>query len=77
MDWIELISNVGFPIVLCGVMAFFIKYLIDKYTTIITNLNEEHKKEVNELKTAIENNTLIITKFIEKMESSDTKCTSY
>lgn len=73
MDWIELISNLGFPIVLCGVMAFFIKYLIDKYTTIIININEEHKKEVNELKTAIENNTLIITKFIERMESSDTK----
>lgn len=72
MDWIELISNVGFPIVLCGVMAFFIKYLIDKYTTIINDLNENHKKEVNELKIAIENNTLIITKFIEKMESSDT-----
>lgn len=73
MDWIELISNVGFPIVLCGVMAFFIKYLIDKYTTIINNLNEGHKKEINELKIAIENNTLIITKFIEKMESGDTK----
>lgn len=73
MDWIELISNVGFPIVLCGVMAFFIKYLIDKYTTIINNINEAHKKEVNEVKTAIENNTLIITKFIERTESSDTK----
>lgn len=73
MDWIELISNVGFPIVLCGVMAFFIKYLVDKYTTIINDINEEHKKEVNELMIAIENNTLIITKFIERMESSDTK----
>lgn len=73
MDWVELISNVGFPIVLCGVMAFFIKYLIDKYTTIINNLNDEHKKEINELKIAIENNTLIITKFIERMESGDTQ----
>lgn len=66
VDWAQLVSTLGFPIVLCGAMAFFIKYLIDKYTAMIENQNEMHKQEMTEMRTAIENNTIAMTKLVEK-----------
>ena len=67
----SLVSSLGFPIVMCVVMAYYIKYrddknrdeitaLNDKYMDLITNLNNRHKEETESLKQSIDNNTTAI-----------------
>lgn len=75
---IQMISTVGFPIMCCVAMAYYVKYQTDKnrqdmLTLIEQNredrikLNEQHKEEMYEFKTAIDNNTIAITRLCEKI----------
>lgn len=59
MDWqgiVNIVSSIGFPIVMCLLMGFYIKYITD-----------EHKEEISQLKTALDNNTVALTKLIERL----------
>ena len=67
-DVTNLISTLGFPIAMCVGACFFIKYLFDTFTKQITEMQREHKEEVKSMNTAIENNTLILTKLCEKLD---------
>lgn len=62
MDWLDIISTVGFPIAAAGYMA----YLNAKQTeTFNKSLNDErlsHKTEVDALKEALNNNTIVMEK---------------
>lgn len=37
-EWLNAISNVGFPIVTTGVVMWFVKYMTDKYDSRIDDL---------------------------------------
>ena len=54
------ISTVGFPIVACIVLA-----------VILYRQNEAHKQEMNEVKEAINNNTIALTKLADKIEFTE------
>lgn len=54
------ISTVGFPIVACIVLA-----------VILYKQNEAHKQEMNEVKEAINNNTIALTKLTDKIEFTE------
>ena len=64
---VSAISTVGFPIVMCIVVCIFVKYLIDKNSEQLEKMTAEHKAETKEMTQAIENNTLALTKLIEKL----------
>lgn len=53
---LELISTVGFPIACC--IAMFLQQ---------NKISENHKNEMSEMKNAIDNNTIALTKLIEKL----------
>jgi hypothetical protein len=57
MDIVEVISNVGFPIACVIALAYYVR-----------EINNQHKTEVDDLRTAIENNTLVITKLIDRLD---------
>lgn len=59
-DIVQMITTLGFPIVCCIFLGWYVKYSIDKYTNMIAQLNSEHRvdltkmseqhtKEINEL----------------------------
>lgn len=54
---ITLIQSVGFPIAMCGVMAWYVKYTEDRHREDRNGQNERHAKEMNEVSTALDNNT--------------------
>lgn len=64
---LDAISLVGFPAVVCIIVMFFVKYLIDKNHEQLNNLTLQHHEEMKEVTKAIENNTIAITKLIEKL----------
>ena len=65
---IQLISTFGFPIVMCGVMAWYVKYITDKHRDEVSTLNANHKAEMDGVKDAIANNTLAIQKLCDILE---------
>lgn len=54
---LEIISSVGFPIACC--IAMFLQQ---------NKITENHKSEMSEMKKAIDNNTIALTKLIENLK---------
>ena len=55
MEIVDLIQNLGFPIACVVGLGLYVR-----------ELTTQHRQEIKELSTAIENNTLIITKLYER-----------
>lgn len=66
---VQIVSSVGFPIVCCGFCFWYVKYITDKNREDIANLNEQRKEESNKMIEAINNNTLVMERLVEKIES--------
>lgn len=75
----QMITAIGFPIVMCGAMAWFIKDNNDKTREQINSLNEVHKEEVikitdtfreeiSQVKEAVNNNTIALQRLCTKLE---------
>lgn len=73
---ITLIQSVGFPIVMCGLMAWYVKYITDKNREEIAQERESHKQEMSQVITAINNNTIVIEKLISKLDAESEVRTS-
>lgn len=59
---IDLISTVAFPICMCILEAWYIKYQTDNFS-----------KQVADFEKSLDANTAILTKLIDKMEEEDKK----
>lgn len=57
---VTLITNVGFPI---GLTLILLWYIYDS--------NNKHKEEMDKMSEAINNNTLALTKLIDRLEKSN------
>lgn len=68
---ITLIGSLGFPIVACIAMAWFFAKVNDNYRNDIKELQATHKEEVKAMTEAIQNNTLVIQKLVDKLERDD------
>lgn len=55
---VTIISAVGFPIVACISMGWFVKYLIDN-----------NNKKISEITTALNNNTLVVQKLCDMLDN--------
>lgn len=64
-DVVQIISTVGFPIVSFLIAAYFIKYTYDK----TAEANKEAMEKIGELAEAVNNNTVVLTHLVEKIES--------
>lgn len=54
---ITAVSSLGFPIVMCGALFW---YQIKS--------NEEHREEIDRLRSALENNTIALAKLCDKLD---------
>lgn len=72
MDILQLLGSYCFPIVACLGMAWYVKYITDKNMEETTTLNSQHTKVMlaykDELKDAINNNTLVMQRLCDTME---------
>lgn len=60
MDWIfELVNSTVFPIAMCIILCYFVKYTTD-----------QNNNKIDKMTEAINNNTIVITKLIEKLEDN-------
>lgn len=66
-----MIGALGFPIVACCGMAYFFSKVNDNYRNDIKELQSNHKEEISNMTTAINNNTLVIQKLVDRMDDID------
>ena len=74
MDWnilISAIGSLGFPIVACVAWAIFYNKINDSYRSDIKEMSQNHKAEMDKVTEAINNNTLVIQKLVDRMEVLD------
>ena len=65
---VQIISTVGFPIVACLLLGWYVKYQTDSYRSEVQDLQKDHREEVQRMTEAINNNTLALTKLCERMD---------
>jgi len=65
---VQVISAVGFPIVAAIGCGYFVKWQYEQNQKQIEAMRTEHKEEVQNMTKAIENNTLALTRLIEKID---------
>ena len=68
---ITMIGSLGFPIVACIGLAWFFAKVNENYRNDIKEMNVNHKAEMDKMTEAINNNTLVIQKLIDKMEEGE------
>lgn len=71
VDWVQLISSVGFPIVACLGMGWYVKYQTDNYRQEVKEMQKEHKEEIGKMSEALNNNTEALIKLTEKLDKEN------
>lgn len=76
-NYIQIISTLGFPIVACISMAIYVKEQTKNNREDVKELNAQHSKEMNafkdEIKEALNNNTIALTKLCERLDREEGK----
>lgn len=67
----NLISSVGFPIAACIGLAWFCKYMIEQNNIHIEKMFDMYAKANEENRRAIETNTQVLEKLVEKLDKED------
>ena len=65
---VQIISTLGFPIAMYVGACFFINYQFDPNAKQMEDLRKEHKEEIKQMTDAINNNTLVIQKLVDKID---------
>jgi len=68
VDWTQVIGSLGFPIVACIGMGWYVKYQTDSYKEEVKEMQKEHKDEISKISDALNKNTEAITKLCEKLD---------
>ena len=74
MDYTQIISTLGFPIAACVGMAMYIIFkdkqftmMVNQFTSTIDTLTKTFNANNKELTDSINNNTIAITRLVEKL----------
>lgn len=71
--FMTLLGSYCFPIVACIVMAWYVRHVTDQNREDTKELNKQHTEEMtafrDEIKTALNNNTLALNKLCDKLDN--------
>lgn len=65
---LQMITTVGFPIVACLFMGWYVKYQTDNYRAEVKDMQREHKEEITKVTDALHNNTIALQKLCDKLD---------
>lgn len=71
MDWsmvLDIARNFGFPVVMCGAMAWYVKHTGEQHIKERERLMDQHKAEMDSISSALQNNTIALTRLCERLE---------
>lgn len=67
---VTMIGSLGFPVVACIAMGWYVKYQTDQNNREVKELREEHREEINRVTEALNNNTLAIQKLADHLDEN-------
>lgn len=70
-DIVTIISSVGFPIVACLGLGWYVKYMTDSNNKEVAEMRKEHTEEIGKVTEALNNNTLAIQKLTDYILKGD------
>lgn len=70
---VTLVQTIGFPVVMCGAMAYYVKYITDRNREDLAAERSQHDAEMNKITEAIKNNTIALQKLTDYMEVKNVK----
>lgn len=69
-DVITVIGQLGFPIACAVTCMWYVKYSADKNREQISAMNEQHRIEMQDVTTAVNNNTIALNRLMERLGGS-------
>lgn len=63
-----IISSLGFPIFCCIGLGWWIKTITENFNNQLEETRKDHKEEIKALKDSLDNNTIALTKLLDKLE---------
>lgn len=76
MSWdaiMNLISSGLFPIAACVALAWFFNKTNENYRGDIKDLQKRHDSEINKLTEAVNNNTMVMQRLVDRLSKEDSK----
>ena len=70
-DIVGIITSVGFPIVACIAMGYYVKYVTDQNRKDIHDMNELHRQEMSDITSALNNNTVALEKLCTMLDKGE------
>ena len=67
---VQLISSLGFPIVACIALAWYVKYTTDQNNKEVAEMRKEHKDEISKVTEALNNNTLALQQLVDHLDEN-------
>lgn len=69
---INAVQSLGVAVVLCLLMAYFVKYMFDKFMSQRDADSQLYIEQISALKDAINNNTIVMTKILSALDVKET-----
>lgn len=69
---INAVQSLGVAVVLCLLMAYFVKYMFDKFMVQRDADTQLYNEQISALKDAINNNTIVMTKILSTLDVKET-----
>lgn len=66
---VAVISSVGFPIVACVGLGWYVKYQTDNNNKEVSEMRREHQEEIAKVTDALNNNTLALQKLCDRLDT--------
>lgn len=68
---VTLVGSLGFPIVACIGLGWYVKYQSDLNNKEVADMRKEHQEEINKVTEALNNNTLAVQKLTDYIIKSE------
>ena len=69
---INAVQSLGVAVVLCLLMAYFVKYMFDKFMVQRDADSQLYNEQISYLRDAINNNTIVMTKILSALDVKET-----
>lgn len=68
---VTLVGSLGFPIVACIGLGWYVKYQTDNNNKEVSEMRKEHQEEINKVTEALNNNTLALQRLCDKLDKGE------
>lgn len=70
-DLMTIISSVGFPVVACIGLGWYVKYITDNNNKEVAEMRKEHQDEISKVTDALNNNTLALQRLCDRIDREE------